>query len=74
MRRLSAAIRRPVTFALVQVDDDPGLWRELMDESLRAVADGADLWPQVAGRATGLLSRPLHHLLACSTRSPPTRT
>ena len=27
-----------------------------MDESLRAVDEGADLWPQVAGRATGLLS------------------
>ncbi len=56
MRRLSAAIHRPITFAMVQVDDDPGLWRELMDESLRAVADGADLWPQVAGRGFGLLS------------------
>jgi N-acyl-D-aspartate/D-glutamate deacylase len=56
MRRLSAAIRRPVTFALVQVDDAPDLWRELMDESLRAVAEGADLWPQVAGRGFGLLS------------------
>jgi N-acyl-D-amino-acid deacylase len=56
MRRLSAAIGRPVTFALLQVDADPGLWRELMDESLRAAEEGADLWPQVAGRATGLLS------------------
>ena len=56
MRRLSAAIHRPVTFALVQVDDAPDLWRELMDESLRAVAEGADLWPQVAGRGFGLLS------------------
>jgi N-acyl-D-aspartate/D-glutamate deacylase len=56
MRRLSAAIGRPVTFALIQVDDAPDLWRELMDESLDAVADGAELWPQVAGRPTGLLS------------------
>jgi N-acyl-D-aspartate/D-glutamate deacylase len=56
MRRLSAAIGRPITFALVQVDDAPDLWRELMDESLRAVAEGADLWPQVAGRGFGLLS------------------
>jgi N-acyl-D-aspartate/D-glutamate deacylase len=56
MRRLSASIGRPVTFALLQVDSAPGLWRELMDESLRAVSEGADLWPQVAGRATGLLS------------------
>jgi N-acyl-D-amino-acid deacylase len=56
MRRLSAAIDRPVTFALLQVDSAPELWRQLMDESLRAVDEGADLWPQVAGRATGLLS------------------
>jgi N-acyl-D-amino-acid deacylase len=56
MRRLSAAIHRPITFALVQVDDAPDLWRELMDESLLAVSEGADLWPQVAGRGFGLLS------------------
>jgi N-acyl-D-amino-acid deacylase len=56
MRRLSSAINRPVTFALLQVDAAPELWRELMDESLRAVAEGADLWPQVAGRGTGLLT------------------
>ncbi len=56
MRRLSAKIKRPVSFALVQVDAEPDLWRELMDMSLSAAADGADLWPQVAGRATGLLS------------------
>ncbi len=56
MGRLSAAIHRPVTFALLQVAAAPELWRELMDESLRAVSDGADLRPQVAGRATGLLS------------------
>jgi len=56
MRRLSAAIQRPVTFAMVQVDAAPNLWRELLDESLRAEDDGADLWPQVAGRGFGLLS------------------
>jgi N-acyl-D-aspartate/D-glutamate deacylase len=56
MRRLSATIGRPVTFALIQVDDAPDLWRDLMDASLDAVADGAELWPQVAGRPTGLLS------------------
>ena len=56
MRRLSAAIHRPVTFALVQVDGAPDLWRDLLEESRRAVAEGADLWPQVAGRGFGLLS------------------
>lgn len=59
MRRLSAKIGRPVTFALIQVDAAPDLWRELMDASLAAADDGADIWPQVAGRATGLLSG--HH-------------
>ncbi len=56
MRRLSVAIGRPVTFALLQIDDAPDLWRELMDESLRAAEEGAQLWPQVAARATGLLT------------------
>jgi len=56
MRRLSAEIGRPVTFALVQVDSAPDLWRELLDMSVAAADEGADLWPQVAGRATGLLS------------------
>jgi N-acyl-D-aspartate/D-glutamate deacylase len=56
MCRLSAAIGRPVTFALLQVDPAPDLWRELMDRSLDAVAGGAQVYPQVAGRMTGLLS------------------
>jgi N-acyl-D-aspartate/D-glutamate deacylase len=56
MRRLSAEIGRPVTFALIQVDAAPDLWRELMETSRVAADEGADLWPQVAGRATGLLS------------------
>jgi N-acyl-D-aspartate/D-glutamate deacylase len=55
-RRLSAEIGRPVTFALIQVDAAPDLWRELMETSRVAADEGADLWPQVAGRATGLLS------------------
>ena len=56
MRRLSAETGRPVTFALIQVDAAPDLWRELMETSREAAEEGADLWPQVAGRATGLLS------------------
>jgi N-acyl-D-amino-acid deacylase len=63
MRRLSAAIGRPVTFAMLQVDTYPDLWAELLAESLAATADGADLWPQVAGRPTGLLSG--HHTTLC---------
>jgi len=56
MCRLSAQTGRPVTFALIQVDAAPDLWRELMDASREAVEDGAQVWPQVAARATGLLS------------------
>jgi len=56
MRRLSLSIGRPVTFALLQISDAPDLWRELMAESLRAADEGAQLWPQVAARATGLLT------------------
>ena len=56
MRRLSAKIGRPVTFALIQVDAARSCRRELMDASLAAADEGADIWPQVAGRATGLLS------------------
>jgi N-acyl-D-aspartate/D-glutamate deacylase len=56
MHRLSSDIGRPVTFALLQVDAAPDLWRELLETSRRAVENGADLWAQVAGRATGLLS------------------
>ncbi len=56
MRALSAEIGRPVTFALLQVEPEIDRWRELLAASAAAVADGADLWPQVAARATGLLS------------------
>ena len=55
MRRLSAEIGQPVSFALLQVPAAPDLWRELMDVSLQAAAEGAQLYPQVAGRPFGLL-------------------
>ena len=56
MRRLAETIDRPVTFALLQVDPAPDLWREVLDESARAAAEGVPLVPQVPGRPTGLLS------------------
>jgi N-acyl-D-aspartate/D-glutamate deacylase len=55
MRRLSAEIGRPVCFAMLQVDAEPTLWRELLEESEKAVAEGADVHPQVAGRPFGML-------------------
>jgi N-acyl-D-aspartate/D-glutamate deacylase len=55
MLRLSKEIGRPVTFAMVQVDAAPDLWRELLELSAAAVQDGADVFPQVAGRPFGML-------------------
>jgi N-acyl-D-aspartate/D-glutamate deacylase len=55
MRRLSAEIRRPVSFAMPQVDAAPTMWRDLLEEARRATAEGADVWPQVAGRPFGIL-------------------
>lgn len=55
MRRLSAAIRRPVSFALLQVDAAPDQWRDILRLAAEANAEGADLRPQVAGRALNIL-------------------
>ena len=63
MRRLSAAIDRPVSYVLLQVDDDPELWRKQLAASLEACAEGARLFPQIAGRPTGILSG--HHTTLC---------
>ncbi len=63
MRRLSAKIDRPVSYVLLQVDDEPELWRSQLAASLEACAEGAQLHPQVAGRPTGILSG--HHTTLC---------
>jgi N-acyl-D-aspartate/D-glutamate deacylase len=63
MRRLSAAIGRPVSYVLLQVDDDPDLWRKQLAASLEACDEGALLFPQIAGRPTGLLTG--HHATLC---------
>ena len=55
MRRLSTEVGAPVTFAMLQVDAEPNLWREIMAESLAAIDEGAQLHPQVAARPFGLL-------------------
>jgi N-acyl-D-aspartate/D-glutamate deacylase len=55
MRRLSAAIGRPISFALLQVDSAPDQWREILRLATDANAEGADLRPQVAGRALNVL-------------------
>ena len=55
MRRLSAEIHRPVSFALLQVNNAPDLWREILRLARDATAEGADLRPLVAGRALNIL-------------------
>ena len=55
MQRLSAAIGRPISFALLQVDAAPDQWREILRLVADANAEGADLRPQVAGRALNIL-------------------
>jgi N-acyl-D-aspartate/D-glutamate deacylase len=55
MGRLSAAIERPVSFATIQTDDAPDLWRRLMDEAAAAEAIGGVVHPQVAARPFGML-------------------
>jgi N-acyl-D-aspartate/D-glutamate deacylase len=55
MRRLAAAIRRPVSFALLQHNQAPEQWRDLLKLAEEANAEGADLRPQVAGRPLNML-------------------
>ena len=55
MRKLSAAIDRPVTFALTQNDHDPDAWRRMLALAAEAADEGARIRPQVAGRPVTLL-------------------
>ncbi len=55
MQRLSAAIDRPVTFALSQNNADPDSWRRLLDLSGEAASRGLSVRPQVHGRTVSLL-------------------
>ena len=65
MRRLAAETEQRVTFALLQVDGAPDLWRELMAESLAATEAGAPLYPQIAARPFGMLiGLQTHHAFA----------
>ena len=62
MRRLGEEIDCAMSFALIQVDADPNLWREQLDLSAAAHQAGSRLFPQVAARPFGmLLGFPGHH-------------
>src|SRR4051794_31470933 len=72
MRRLSAKIGRPVTFALTQNDHDPEAWRRMLDLCAQAAAEGARVRPQVAGRPVSLLLglQTFHHFAYCPSWGP----
>jgi N-acyl-D-aspartate/D-glutamate deacylase len=55
MDELAGSTGRPVTFACLQNDLDPGQWRRLLRHAEEAAARGAPVVPQVAARPTGLL-------------------
>ena len=55
MRKLSSEIKRPVTFAMVQHDNDPEAWRMAFEASIEALDEGAEIYPQVAARGISLL-------------------
>jgi N-acyl-D-aspartate/D-glutamate deacylase len=55
MRRLSAAIGRPVSFALAQHNLAPDQWRDILRLAHEASDEGADLRAQVAGRPLNML-------------------
>ena len=60
MRRLSAAIDRPVSYVLLQIDDDPELWRKQLAASLDACAEGRTPLPADRRAAHGHPHRAPH--------------
>ncbi|MFP8878292.1 MAG: amidohydrolase family protein [Myxococcota bacterium] len=56
MRRLSAQIGRPVSFALLQFDSQPNQWRELLSICEQSRQDGARVVAQFAARPFGVLA------------------
>jgi N-acyl-D-aspartate/D-glutamate deacylase len=56
MARLSASIQRPVSYLVMQSEEDPGLWRRLLALADEAAAQGAELVPQVACRPFGMFA------------------
>ncbi len=55
MRKLSAETGRPISFGLSQHNHAPEAWRDVLKLVDEAIADGADLRPQVSGRPLNLL-------------------
>ncbi|HJO24729.1 MAG: amidohydrolase family protein [bacterium] len=55
MRRISSETGCAFTFAVVQIRDNPKLYRELLDQIAAANAEGAKLRPQTEVRAVGVV-------------------
>ncbi len=55
MGRLSKKSGRPLTFTLFQISEWPDLWRQVLDKAAELNRQGAQLFPQVGSRPTGLL-------------------
>ncbi len=55
MRKLSARIGLPVSFALLQIEQQPEAWREILALCEEGAAHGETLRPQVGSRPTMLL-------------------
>ena len=72
MRELSAAIGRPITFALTQNDHDPDSWSRMLELCAQAAAEGAPVTPQVAGRPVSLLLglQTFHPFAYCPSWAP----
>jgi N-acyl-D-aspartate/D-glutamate deacylase len=56
MERLSAEIGCPVSFAMLQFDSRPELWRELLDRCRTSAEAGSNVTAQIAVRPFGLLA------------------
>jgi N-acyl-D-amino-acid deacylase len=56
MDQVSRESGRPVTFTLVDSPDFPGMYREMLAQTLEMNAAGAQLYPQVSSRPIGLVT------------------
>jgi len=56
MERMTAAIGRPVSFAMLQFDSQPDQWRQLLEICARSNDSGGRLLAQFAARPFGILS------------------
>jgi N-acyl-D-amino-acid deacylase len=55
MRRLAAEVGCSVSFNLLQTDQKPDLWKEMLTKLDEADKEGLPIWAQVAGRPNGIL-------------------